>query len=321
MKILVTYPATRAHIEEFRSCAPHAELIEVEQRSVSEADVADAEVIIGNIPSALIARAKRLRFLQLNSSGAEEYVPYARAGLPIAVTSGAYGLAISEHMLGMMLMLMKRLHQYRDNQRERLWRDEGDVTSVEDAVVLVVGVGDIGGEFARKCKLLGAYTIGVRRDAHDKPAYLDELHTLDALRRVCPRADVVAMCLPGGGGTHKLLNRELLALLKPGAIVLNVGRGGAIDTEALADAVEDGRLLCGLDVTDPEPLPAGHRLWGLQNALITPHISGFYHLRQTVERIGDIALENLRRYVAGAPLLNLLDPETGYRSAENRYER
>ncbi|MBS7306802.1 MAG: D-2-hydroxyacid dehydrogenase [Eubacteriales bacterium] len=319
MKILVTYPVTSEQLEAFANCSDGAEICVVPQSDITQAHVEDADVIIGNIPPSMVNSAKKLKFLQLTSSGADSYVSCMRDGLQIAVTSGAYGLAISEHMLGMYLMLLKKLNLYRDNQHKSLWHDEGNVNSIEDAVVLTVGIGSIGGDFARKCKLLGAHTIGIRRNINDKPDYIDELYTLHELAEVAKRADCIALALPGGKTTERVLNKKIIDSLKHGVIVLNVGRGSAIDTEALTDAVERGDVLCGLDVTDPEPLPESHRLWKQVNAVITPHISGFFHLRQTLERIGEVSRENLSRYIRDEQLLNLLDAETGYRRTEGRY--
>ena len=129
-----------------------------------------------------------------------------------------------------------------------------------------------------------------------------------------PRADVVAVTLPGTQATSGLLSRERIARMKEGAVLLNVGRGTIVDTEALCDALESGRLGgAGVDVTDPEPLPPEHRLWRLPTAVVTPHVSGFYHLKETHERIVDIMVENLKRFQAGEPLKNQVDFSTGYR--------
>ena len=142
----------------------------------------------------------------------------------------------------------------------------------------MIGLGDIGRTFAGKMKALGCYTIGIRRRVSEKmvagDVAADEVHGLEDLDRLLPRADVVALSLPGNASTFHVLNRERIGLLKPNAIVLNVGRGTAIDTDALSDALYAGKITgAALDVTDPEPLPADHPLWSAPGALITPHIS------------------------------------------------
>lgn len=317
MKILVALPTDRKHRELLTAACPEGEFIFAEGDYSTER-IRDAEVIIGNLPVNRFAECEKLRFVQLGMAGSDNYRGRVPEGVLLANASGAYGLAISEHMLGNMLMLMKKLHLYRDNQAASLWRDEGKVTSVEGARVLVVGLGDIGGEFAKKCKALGAYCIGIRRSIHDKPDYIDELHTLDMLDALLGTADVVALALPQSAQSAGLMNESRLREMKRGAILLNVGRGSAIDTDALVKVLNEGHIMAGVDVTDPEPLPAEHPLWKCENCLVTPHISGFYHLRHTHDRIISIAARNLHAYVSGGEIGNLVDAQTGYRVMENR---
>ncbi|MBQ3552705.1 MAG: D-2-hydroxyacid dehydrogenase [Clostridia bacterium] len=318
MTILVTMPHDEVIKKRFTDASPQAEFIFCDEGKALDQQLSKCDIIIGTVPVKRLVGLEKLKWIHLSKAGANEYVELSKKGVLVTVSSGAYGLAISEHMLGMLLMLMKKLHLYRDNQNSGLWNDEGAVDSIFGATVLVVGVGDIGGEFAKRCHKLGAYVIGIRRMIGMKPDYLDELHDMSALHELIKRADVLALSLPGGEDTHHIISRSELEIMKRGTIILNVGRGNAIDTEALADFVADGRICCGLDVTDPEPLPKEHRLWYMKNAFISPHISGFYHLKHTHDRIVDIACENIRRYFDKKELLNLLDEQTGYRMSDNR---
>lgn len=294
-------------------CAPQEAL---PGQPVTQEDVDWAQVILGNVPAAMLHGFPALEWLQTNSAGVEAYIqPGVLAGDTLLTNAtGAYGLAIAEHMLGMLLELFKKLELYRDAQKSGAWQSQGAVKAVYGSTVLVLGMGDIGGEFAARCKALGAKVIGVRRSPRPCPEYADEVHLLEDLDSLLPQADVVAVTLPGTDATRGLMSRERLAKMKEGAVLLNVGRGFIVDTEALCDALERGHLSgAGVDVTDPEPLPPTHRLWNIPTAVVTPHISGFYHLRETHERIVGIFLENLRRFQAGEPLRNLVDFATGYR--------
>lgn len=294
-------------------CAPQEAL---PGRPVTQEDVDWAQVILGNVPAAMLHGSPALEWLQTNSAGVEPYIqPGVLAGDTLLTNAtGAYGLAIAEHMLGMLLELFKKLELYRDAQKSGAWQSQGAVKAVYGSTVLVLGMGDIGGEFAARCKALGAKVIGVRRSPRPCPEYADEVHLLEDLDSLLPQADVVAVTLPGTDATRGLMSRERLAKMKEGAVLLNVGRGFIVDTEALCDALERGHLSgAGVDVTDPEPLPPTHRLWNIPTAVVTPHISGFYHLRETHERIVGIFLENLRHFQAGEPLRNLVDFATGYR--------
>ena len=312
MKILVTVPMDDAERAVIEAAAPEAEFVYSPAGDVTAEMIADKEIIFGNVNADLLKYAKCLKFMQLFTAGTDGYMDKLPAGCAVSNTTGAFGLAISEHMLAMLLCLMKRMHQYRDNQLKHEWKDMGTVRSIQGSTAVILGLGDIGGEFARKLKLLGAYTIGVRRRDAKKPDYIDELVLTENLNSVLPRADILGMALPNTPATKGMLNAERIALLKEGCIVINAGRGNAIDETALANAIENKSILAGLDVTAHEPLDESSPLWGLENCLITPHVSGFFHLAETKRRMIEIAAENIRRHIAGKPYMNAIDPSTGY---------
>lgn len=318
LEILVTLPADEAHRRMIEEAAPSAHFTYVEERNCTDSQVIrGADIILGNVPPKLIGGSPRLRWIQLGSAGTNGYTDSGvlPEGALLTNATGAYGLAIAEHMLGMLLMLFKKLDIYHANQEKQLWHMEGKVRSLAGAKVVVVGLGDIGGEFAKRVKALGGYVIGVRRADARKPEYADELVLAERLDEVLPVADVVAVCLPGTEHTRNLINRKRISLMKKDAVLMNVGRGFVVDTEALCDALESGSLggAC-LDVTEPEPLPAGHRLWTAPHTLITPHAAGHFHLQETYERVIRIAVDNLGRYLRGEKLKNLVDFQTGYRA-------
>ena len=319
MKQVVTVlPLAEEYRELLQSVSPELEFYHAGPGEVPDEILKKAEIIVGNLAPERVGMAQNLQLLQLNSAGADGYLEpgILPPGARLCNATGAYGLAISEHMLGVLLSLMKNLELYRDAQKEGAWRSQGPVDSLWGATVLVLGMGDIGGEFGRRCKALGAKVIGVRRSPRACPDYAQEVHTLEDLGQLLPQADVVAVTLPGTEATRGLLGREQFAAMKQGAYLLNVGRGFIVDTEALCDALESGRLGgAGLDVTDPEPLPPEHRLWRIPRAVVTPHISGFYHLKETHRRIVNICAENLEKFGRGQPLRNLVDFSTGYRQS------
>ena len=319
-EILVTIPVSEEHKKFLESRAADGQynccFRYVEKGKVTKEDVERAHVMIGNLPADMVINAKNLEWYQLNSAGAD---PYIRPGvLPggavLTNATGAYGLAVSEHMIALVFDLIRRFNQYHKNQAGHVWESRGNIISVEGSTVLVLGVGDIGGEFARKMKALGAYTIGVRRTLREKPEYLDEQHTLTDLDMLLPRADIVAMVLPGGDATSHLMDEKKLRLMKKGAYLINVGRGSAIDPKALLKVLKEGFLGgCGLDVTEPEPLPADDPLWDVENLVITPHVAGNFFLRETFERIVRIAGDNLEAWVNKRELKNVVDMVTGYK--------
>ncbi|MGI5896983.1 MAG: D-2-hydroxyacid dehydrogenase [Oscillospiraceae bacterium] len=315
-KVLVVFPMDAPQREQLSAAFPELEFCFAGASEVTKEQVHAADVIFGNPSPNLIRGTKKLKWIQLNSAGTDGYT--ADGVLPdgalLTNATGAYGLTISEHLLGMLLMLYKKLYSYRDAQLEHHWTDAGSVKTVVGSTVLILGAGNIGTEFAKRVKAMGATTIGVRRTPGDVPDCYDEMHFMEDLDDLLPRADVISMSLPGTPATTHIINRERIARMKEDAVILNVGRGSAIDLEALCDAMEAGKLWgVGLDVTEPEPLPADHRLWGMKNAVITPHAAGGFHLEQTVEFITGIFTRNLKQLLKGGELENMVDFATGYR--------
>lgn len=319
MNIIVAMPTHPEHELRLKSACPEGHFLFLQDKMPDERMLESADVIIGTVPVEKLMQCRNLKLMQLSMAGSDAFAGKLPYGAMLSNASGAYGLAISEHMLGMLFMLMKKLYLYRDNQMQSLWRDEGEVFSIEGARVLTVGLGDIGGEFAKRCKLLGAYNIGIRRSIREKPEYMDEMHSLDEIDRLLPMSDIVALALPNGEASKGLMNEDRLSKMRHGAILLNVGRGSAVDTNALVKVLNDGHILAGLDVTDPEPLPKEHPLWQCPGVVITPHISGYYHLRKTHDLIIEIAAKNIENLISGRPIMNLVDSDTRYRKVENRF--
>ena len=317
MKILVTPPLNERQKEKLIQAAPGQEMIFCGQNDITEEMLGEADIILGNLknPKQLTA-CRNLKWIQLNNAGTEGYCEpgVLPEGAVLANATGAYGLAISEHMIGMLFELKKKLNLYYRNQLEHRWHSEGFVSVIEGSTVLVIGLGDIGSTFGKKMKALGCRVLGVKRRIGECPDWLDGLYGMEELEQLLPQADIVAMSLPGNAATRHTLNRNRIALMKNSAVVLNVGRGTAIDTEALTDALYEKKIAgAGLDVTDPEPLPSDHRLWDAPNAVITPHISGGFALPETLEQIVDLFAANLGHYFLGEPLENVIDLKTGYK--------
>jgi phosphoglycerate dehydrogenase-like enzyme len=314
--ILVILPIDEAHKNLLRDAAPDTDIVYVEPGKASTEQIERANAIIGYPSPKMMIYAKNLEWLQLASAGVDHILKGGVLPQNVLLTnaSGCYGLAISEYMMGMVLSLFLNLPLYKENQLKHFWHDEGTVKSIFGSTALIVGLGDIGGEFAKRFKSLGGHTIGIRRTGLTKPDYLDELYLIDQLDELLPRADVVTLSLPETPQTHKLFGKEKFALMKPGSILLNVGRGKAIDTDALCDVLNSGQLGgAAIDVTDPEPLPPEHPIWDAKNILITPHVSGNFNLPETYERVLKMCADNLGRYLRGEQLNNLVDFSTGYK--------
>lgn len=310
MNVLVLLPVSAAQRARLEDAAPGATFAYATAADATDEQVAAAEAIVGNLPPARLAAARGLRLLQLNSAGYDDYLAAGTlpAGAMLASASGAYGQAVSEHMLAMLLSMMKRLPAYRDAQRAHEWVDLGSVTSLSGARVLVLGAGDIGTHFARLCAALGARVTGVRRRPSEPHAPFSAMGTFDELPGLLPQADVVASVLPSAPGTRRLADAAFFSAMRGGAFFVNAGRGDLVVAEDLVAALESGHLAgAALDVTDPEPLPADHPLWDAPGAIVTPHVSGWYHLPVTLDNIVGIAADNLARLARGEKPRNLVE--------------
>ena len=275
------------------------------------------EIFFGHDAQAILARAKGLRWFALCYAGVEAYLPdsgWANPECLFTNSAGAYGVTISEHVIMVLLMLLRRMPQVQRRMANRQWHRVEHIRSIRDLKLTVVGMGDIGTHVARTARAMGAQVTGVRRDlgkAAD-PAF-SRVCPLEQLNRVLPRTDALVLCVPATAETVGLLSRARIELLPEDALVVNVGRGSAVDQEALIDALRGGRLAgAALDVMTPEPLPPDHPLWRAPNLILTPHCSGNTALGYTRDRIVDMFLENLERYAAGEPLLHTPNRRRGY---------
>jgi phosphoglycerate dehydrogenase-like enzyme len=320
-KALVLFAAEGHFKEDLAKALPGYEVLfhaGADAQDIDARTAGDITIIFGNPGQDLVKACPRLKWIQLQTAGTDGYCNgEIGPGVLLSCATGAYGHGVSEYMLAVTLQLLKKLHLYRDGQQQGRWQSRGQVRSILGSTVLMLGLGDIGTEYSRRMKALGARVIGVRRTPRPKPDCVDEAHIFDKLDELLPRADVVALALPDTRETRGIIGRDRLATMKEGAVIVNAGRGSAIDTEALCDALESGHILAaGLDVTDPEPLPPGHRLWKLEGAVITPHVAGGRAMIETGQYIMKLNLENAVRFVKGERLVSLVDKTTGYRVLE-----
>ena len=316
-RILVVMKMDEDQRDMLKRAAPDYRIDFVSPKELKEEQAEAADVIIGNLPERFLPHIKRAKLLQLQTSGvAAHYLKLPRYA-PDAIlcsASGAYGVPIAEYMLGTLLTLMRRLHLYRDDMKEGRWQPRFDGMSLHGARVLSLGMGDIGTEFSTRCALLGAQVIGIRRRAAQPPAGIERVAAMEELDDLLPWADVVALSLPQTEETVGIMNRARFEKMKGGSYLINVGRGSAVDQEALLWALQSGRLAgAGLDVCDPEPLPPEHPLWKQENLLLTPHISGQYFLKSTQDRITRLICGNLKALRDGGEMTARVDFITGYR--------
>jgi phosphoglycerate dehydrogenase-like enzyme len=288
-------------------------------RSVSEAmqHASDVDAIIGFCDAALIDAAAKLVWVQIYWAGAESCLSVERVGNSDVLMSNMQKMSspvIAEHAIAMMLSLARRIPQFVHVMRDDDKQDQDEIaagmTPVAGKKLLVVGLGGIGTEVARLGSALGMRVSGTRNSSRDGPEFVEYVGLSHELHELAAQADVIVNALPLTPGTRDLLDGEFFSAVKPGAIFINVGRGQTVVTDDLVVALESGRLSgAGLDVTEPEPLPTDSPLWQRDDVIITPHVAGRGGER---ERHTVLLIENLRRYIAGDRLLNVVDPKKGY---------
>lgn len=281
-----------------------------------EEKIADFEVLFGYIPPELLPGARSLRWLCAASAGVDHLLDDAIWPHPdclLSNSSGAYGPTISEHILMVLLMLLRRMPEYQSAMAERAWPCLTPIRSLTGSRVVVLGTGDVGRSAARRLRALGAAVTGVCRSGRAEEPAFDRVLPVGQLNELLPQADALVMALPATAETAGVLSRERIALLGPQALVVNVGRGSAIDQPALVEALTARRLAgAALDVMEPEPLPPDHPLWQCPNTILTPHVSGNMALGLTCDLDVDMFYRDLGRYAAGEPLENLVDRSRGY---------
>ena len=276
----------------------------------------DAEVGVGTNQGervrALLRSAPKLRWYHSIGAGVEDLVgiPELRERkITLTNNSGPYDIPIAEHVLATILAAAKRLHVYRDQQRRAEWRSHPQ-QELRDATVVVFGIGSIGAEVAKLASGVGMKVIGVRRRQGDVPG-VSRIVPPERLAEVAAEADYLVLAAPLTRETRGAVSREVIARMKPTAWVVNIARGAMLDEVALAEAIAAGRLGgAALDALATEPLPKESPLWSLENVIITPHSSN--SSPRIRERSIALFRENLRRYKAKEPLLNLVDLDAGY---------
>ncbi|HEX4260460.1 MAG TPA: D-2-hydroxyacid dehydrogenase [Acetobacteraceae bacterium] len=286
---------------------------EVRDAETLAARLAEADVLVvsGLWRNTLLERAPRLRLIQSISAGTDQYDRAALAahGVRLASAQGANARAVAEHAMALILALARRLPEARDNQARGHWRGMiGELSQREDEVggktLLIVGLGGIGGRLAELSRAFGMHVLAIRRHPEAGPKTADEVHGMGALPVLLPQADVVALTCPLTPETANLIDAAALARMRPGAVLVNVARGGCVDEAALLAALAGGRIAgAALDVAREEPLPPASPLWRAPNLLLTPHTGG--ETRRYEDRVIDLLLENLDRlWRGGAELRN-----------------
>lgn len=315
-RVVVMIDAQETHKDGLGREFPDIDFVFTDSDHIAD-EIAGAQVLLGwSKLDGLLDHADELVWVQNVGAGVEQIVSDDFLTRDLILTNGSGIMApnIAEHVIGLMLALARRFPELLEAQRKQRWKGDVDSVSVTELggqTALLVGVGEIGLQIARRLTAFDVTVLGVRRSAGEPPEHFEEVGSFDNLPRLVERADHVISSLPHTPETIGIFNAELFARFKQGARFYNVGRGTSVVQPDLIAALKSGRLSgAGLDVTDPEPLPEGDSLWTAPNVVITAHTSGATPKFQ--DRLFDLFTDNLHRYIAGDDLRNVVDQERGY---------
>lgn len=306
-------------LAEYQALAPGVEFVIVESVEQARIEAVDAQAVLGFCDEQMLADSPGLFWIQVYAAGVENCVEYPamRKGNKLLTNGQRIGSpALAEHAIAMMMMLARGLDVYYANQLRGEWQqetelDRTDLLELEGRTLLVVGLGGIGTQVAKRGHGLGMRVLATRNSRREGPDYVDYVGLSDELNELAAKADVVINTAPLTDQTRGMFNAAFFDAMKPEGFFITVGRGASTVTDDLVAALKTGAIAgAGLDVTDPEPLPKGHPLWSMPRVIITPHTAG--RSDKGRDRLYLMVKENLRRYVNGEPMLSVVDIERGY---------
>ena len=308
MKFLI-YPAVGdEELRAIQSVSSEVDVHNVENEDRALEIIGDADAMYGRITPELLARAQKLRWIQTPMAGLEHYMfpTLAESDVTLSNMQGIYSDNIADHVMGYILMFARGFHIFLRRQLERDWAKDVPVLHLADQTLGVIGLGGIGMGVAKRGAAAEMRVIATNAVAVEKPDFVDALWGIDRLDDLLAEADFVVSCVPHTPETFKLINTDQLKRMKRTAYLINISRGVVVDLAALTPALEAGEIGgAGLDVFETEPLPADHPLWDMENVIITPHTAGVGPY--TAERRVEVVTGNLRRFIAGEPVRNIVD--------------
>jgi phosphoglycerate dehydrogenase-like enzyme len=328
MKVVIHPPVDPARLTRLRAAAPHANFVNAADEAEAVREGVGADAFLGKITPPVLGAAGRLRWVQSFTASLEHYLFPALVEHPCVLTNmrGLFSDVIADQVMGYVLCFARNLHTYVRNQLDRKWAPvggeaarvsfaagPGEVNPIDrahrhlaDQTLGVVGLGAIGAEVARRAAAFGMRVVAVDPRRRDRPPAVEWLRPPADLPALLADSDYVVIAAPHTPATSRMFGPEQFRQMRRSGYLINVGRGAIVDLAALTEALRAG-LIAGaaLDVYEVEPLPADHPLWGFPNVILTPHVAGYSP--RIAERHLSVLVENVRRFAAGEPLLNVVD--------------
>ncbi|MPZ17811.1 MAG: hypothetical protein GEV06_07870 [Luteitalea sp.] len=304
-------------LADWRSASDQVEIVPVSEDTVMD-EIADADAFIGSIRPEWVRAGKNLKWVQTYSAGVERVLHLSGSDdlrdSDIVLTNNqiVQGPEIADHAMAMLLALTREIPRWLDQKAHEVWDGKSNkVIELNTKTALIVGVGGIGTQIAIRAWAHGMRVVGVDPEDIPMTPFIERIVKPDQLDEVIGEADVLFVAAPHTQKSHHMIGRAQFERMKQGSYFIAVSRGALYDLDALATSLESEKLAgAGVDVTDPEPLPAGHPLWKRDNVIITPHIAGRSDLDRG--RMSDTVKANIRRFAEGLPLINVVDKRKGY---------
>jgi len=300
--------------EKLQVYAPNLEIRPCHSPEEYHQEITDAHVVYGALSREDFLAARQLRWIQFMAAGVESILYPELVDSPVVLTNmqRMYSPTISETVIGLLISLTRRLNDYTEQTREHRWNRLDGLTEISGLTMGIVGMGGIGTDTAYRAHYgFHMRILGVDPKPLPKLPFIAEIHSPEWLPQMVPQVDVLLSAAPHTPLTHHIFNDDIFRLMKPSAYFINVSRGWLVDSPALVSALKERRIAgAALDATEPEPLPADHPLWTAGNIIITSHTSAVS--TGSIQRTMDLFCENVRRYVNGLPLLNVVDKKRGY---------
>lgn len=321
MRVVICYPVEARHLARIRAAAPECDVVDAGQERIA-AEILDADIFCGHakvpVPWAEVVRQGRLKWIQSSAAGLDHCLTPETIASDILVTSasGLFAEAVAEQTLALLLGLLRSLPTFfrAQQKREFVRRPTRDL---HHTTIGIVGLGGNGVRIAEVLRPFRTRIVATDVFIDEQPPCVDALWPAAELDRLLAEADVVVLAVPLNAQTHRMIGAKELARMKPGAILINVARGPIVVERDLASALAAGHLGgAGLDVTEIEPLPAESPLWDMPDCLITPHVGAQSKWR--ADNTTNLICENLQRYFAGRPLINLVDKRLGFPTPQAR---
>jgi phosphoglycerate dehydrogenase-like enzyme len=303
--------------ERLKAVAPGVQILKAKNEAEALILARNADAVIGTCAENILAAGKSIKWVQSYAAGVEDCLAsptLIERNLLLTNVQRVLGPAMAEHATALMLALTRGLNAFIPAQVEGAWRPNaaaGRLAVLEGKTLLVVGLGGVGTQIARRGHAFGMRVIATRNSGRSGPDYVDYVGLPDELNKLAAEADVIINAVPLTPQTTEIFDQAFFASMKPTAYFINIGRGKSVVTSALVDALTSGKIAgAALDVVEPEPLPPDHPLWKAPNLVLTPHIAALSD-HGFAERM-DVVVENTRRYVAGDKLVNVVDLKRGY---------